>query len=84
MRLEHKAKILAHFVASVLQLWIRHAAGNASVRVTMRNEIDWNRFCSEFDEAWDNGSLDDLEALIGNNGAEAFRRMSIGELVEVG
>ena len=27
----------------------------------------------EFDEAWDNGSLDDLEALIGNNGAEAFR-----------
>ncbi len=37
----------------------------------------------EFDEAWDNGSLDDLEALIGNNGAEAFRRVALGELVKI-
>src|SRR6056297_3516544 len=37
----------------------------------------------EFDEAWDGSSLDDFEALIGNNGAEAFRLVALGELVKI-
>ena len=37
----------------------------------------------EFDEAWDGSSLDNFDSMLGNNGAEAFRRVALGELVKI-
>jgi serine/threonine protein kinase/WD40 repeat protein len=37
----------------------------------------------EFDEAWDGSSIVGVETLIGENGAEAFRRVAIFELVKI-